>query len=59
MARFYIVQQTAYGVRPLPGSESGFPNRSAARRYMLKHGDGWCKTSNREASIYCDIKANR
>lgn len=50
MVRFYIVQETSSGFRPLPYTESGFPNRSAARRYMLKHGDGWCKVSNREAS---------
>jgi hypothetical protein len=48
--RFYIVQETVTGFRPLPYTESGFPNRSAAYRHMVKHGNGWCKTSNREAS---------
>lgn len=48
--RFYVVQKTATGFRALPYSEKGFPNRSAARRFMLKHGDGNCFTSNRESS---------
>ncbi len=52
MARFYIVQETSTGFRPLPYTEKGFANRSAARRYMLKHGDGWCKTSTREAALH-------
>lgn len=50
--RFYIVQETSTGFRPLPYTEKGFSNRSAARRYMLKHGDGWCRTSNREAALH-------
>ena len=50
MARFYIVQETAHGFRTLPYTERGFASRGAAYRYMLKHGDGWCKTSNREAA---------
>lgn len=48
--RYYVVQETSSGLRPLPYTEKGFPNRTAAYRYMLKHGDGWCRTSNREAS---------
>lgn len=48
--RFYIVQETATGFRPLPYTESGFANRAAAYRHMRQHGDSWSKVSNREAS---------
>ena len=50
MQRYYIVQETAQGFRPLPYTERGFPNGSAAYRHMRRHGDSWCRTSNREAS---------
>ena len=52
MMRFYIVQETAAGFRPLPYTETGFPNRSAAYRYLAKRGDAWCKVSNREAALH-------
>lgn len=48
--RFYIVQETSTGYRPLPHTERGFPNRSAAYRYLRQSGESWCKVSNREAS---------
>ncbi len=50
MARFYIVQETSTGFRPLPYTERGFANRSAAYRYLVKSGESCCKVSNREAS---------
>jgi hypothetical protein len=50
--RFYIVQETSTGFRPLPYTEKGFSNRSAAYRYLKKSGEPWCKVSNREASFH-------
>lgn len=48
--RYYVIQQTAQGWSPLPYSERGFASRGAAYRFMRKHGDSWCKTSNKEAA---------
>lgn len=50
--RFYIVQGTAQGPRPLPYTERGFPNRSAAYRFLAKSGESYCRVSNREASLH-------
>lgn len=47
--RFYIIQQTAHGERPLPYTERGFDTRHKARHYLDKTGESWCRIVGRFA----------
>ena len=41
--RYYIIQTTAQGIRPLPYTEGGFDTRHKARHYLDRAGASWCK----------------
>ena len=41
--RYYIIQTTAQGIRPLPYTEAGFDTRLKARRYLNQTGESWCR----------------
>ena len=47
--RFYIIQQTAHGERPLPYTERGFDTRHKARHYLDKTGESYCRIVGRVA----------
>ena len=41
--RYYIIQTTARGIRPLPYTEAGFDTRHKARHYLDKTGESYCR----------------
>jgi hypothetical protein len=41
--RYYIIQNTAQGIRPLPYTEAGFDTRHKARHYLDKTGESYCR----------------
>ena len=41
--RFYIIQRTAHGERPLPYTERGFDTRHKARHYLDRSGESYCR----------------
>jgi hypothetical protein len=45
--RYYIIQTTAQGIRPLPYTEAGFDTRLKARRYLNQTGESWCRIIGR------------
>lgn len=47
--RYYIIQTTAQGIRPLPYTEAGFDTRHKARHYLAKKGESWCRIVGRAA----------
>lgn len=45
--RYYIIQTTAQGDRPLPYTEAGFDTRHKARYYLAKKGESYCRIVGR------------
>ena len=45
--RYYIIQTTAQGIRPLPYTEGGFDTRHKARHYLDKTGESYCRIVGR------------
>lgn len=45
--RYYIIQTTAQGIRPLPYTEGGFDTRHKARHYLDRTGESWCRIVGR------------
>jgi hypothetical protein len=46
--RFYIIQTTAQGIRPLPYTERGFDTRHKARHYLDKSGESYCRITSKQ-----------
>lgn len=47
--RYYIIQTTAQGIRPLPYTEAGFDTRHKARHYLDRTGESYCRIIGRAA----------
>lgn len=48
--RFYIIQDTAHGERPLPYTERGFDTRHKARHYLDRSGESYCRITSKAAA---------